>query len=208
MTQQSPKPSHVTVGILVKANEDAAIFDTLGNMNEWVELHVLNAVTGLPIPMLRSAPRIQYNRLRDEIYGDDPISTKFRVSNSETPWDLIECTCACGCLLICVDHIDDQHTNPGCPQTPILRMRRITTDDIISSSSDQGINVIKIYGRISSLSEAEIAALPSNYYWALQSGVSRAITDPLWPDDLNTNALVEQWRALSPEISSSKPSTS
>ncbi len=200
VTEQSPqpKPGRVTIGHLTKANEDAAIFDSLGNMNDWVEVHVVNAITNIPIPTLRSAPRRQYIKLRNEVYGDDPISTKFRVSSPEPPWTLNECSCICGCLLVCVDHIDDGHIDANCPQTPLLQIRRITTDDMISSSTDLGINVVKLYGRISSLTEDEIAALPSRYYWALQTAISRSINDPLWPDDLDANVLVEQWLALSP----------
>ena len=197
--------SLVTVGHLVKANEDAAIFDSLGNMNDWVEIHVLNAITGIPIPRLRSVSRRQYMALRDEVYGDDPVAVKFRVSNTAPPWTLTTCACICGCLLVCVNHMDDGHTADECAGAePLLSMRRILTDDMIQASNDEGINVIKLYGRISDLSEDAIAALPMSHYWPLQTAMSRAINDPLWPDEENANGLLEEWRgqSLGPHLSS------
>ena len=193
--------SMVTLGHIVKANEDAAIFDTLGNMNDWIELHILNAVTNISIPQLRSAPRRQYIALRDEVYGEDPVSAKLRVSRRELPWILIPCTCVCGCLLICVDHIDDEHTDVECSKVlPLLSMRRILTDDILQASNDQGINIIKLYSRISDLSDTELEALPHYYYWPLQTAMSRAINDPLWPDEMDSNALVNQWHGQSLDV--------
>ena len=193
--------SLVTIGHLVKANEDAAIFNSLGNMNDWVELHILNAVTGISIPQLRAAPRSQYVKLREEVYGDDPLSTKLRVSRSEPPWALTPCLCLCGCVVFCLDHMDDPHTNTECQNNePLLNMRRITTDDILQASTDIGINLVKLYSRISDLSEDELATLPSYYYWPLQTAMTQAINDPLWPDEVNKNGLVSQWRGLSQDL--------
>ena len=171
-----------TLGIVADAQEAGARFAGSGSIQEWVDTHIVAACTGLPVPTIREMPARTRSIIEDRLYQEDPASTVLRVSGTEPPWTLVRCTCTCGCVLVCVDHVDDPHSET-CPQEPIIGMRRIITDDVIFGSNETGVDLIKLLPRISGKSVEEIRNMPHYLYWPLRSAVSRSMNDPLWPGE-------------------------
>ena len=192
-----------TMGIVADAQKEASMFAGTGDLQEWADAIVVSKCTGLTLPQVRQLPYRTNLKIKDHLYEDDPVSTTLRVSASEPPWELTCCNCKCGCMLVCVDHIDDPHTEEC---YPLLKMRRIITDDVIYGSTDNGMDVIKVFTRISEKSESQIRDLAHYHYWALRMAITRSMNDPLWPgEELGLETLVAL--GLSLEFESSNSST-